>query len=493
MALIQRARLAPQSLTPAAVMQLQKAVGNQAVCQLMREIEAMAPQSGQERKMKYSNDDTALSLNSPLPAGDNSKGLSLPAQRKLYAQKQVSSPGNPVIQMKLEEVMVTGITHLVEMHGKSLFKSEEAEELEQGDSVTIETTEKVRSRRGPNQELFREDDKKRGTHIYRWYKVKKIGESEESRNLYIREDTFITGIPKKDMASYIGDSPPSLNARPGKKDAKPRSPESRALDRFTRAYWIPMIENDKHKHNFTPHIATMILGSEIYASGNTGDRAIPKDNDWNMEFVEFVNKNDYLLGKRKDQIKKRSKLKTKLKAQGEGRYKPPGVMDHDAMQIIGSAIKEPQSVKFIGMEQKGPTKHGEMLLQDVLHEKKPRNKDRDLGMPRTRLQQQHISGVLLDCLFCHWAHAIFNEIIGPQMGLQITTSGTHGGIPSKWKAPDWLFNDKGAWSVFVKKLDENKVKYNKKNLEEGYVIVEKSSSERMELPDESDSELENID
>jgi len=45
----------------------------------------------------------------------------------------------------------------------------------------------------------------------------------------------------------------------------------------------------------------------------------------------------------------------------------------------------------------------------------------------------------------------------------------------------------------VKKLDENKVKYNKKNLEEGYVIVEKSSSERMELPDESDSELENID
>lgn len=490
MALIQLARLAPQSLTPAAVMQIQKAIGNQAVCQLMRDIGAVAPQSGQGQGARCPNQGAPVSLASPVQADDNTKDQYLPAQRKLDAPQRVSSPGSPVIQLRREEVMVTGITHLVEMKGKSLFMGEEAEELKQGDSITIETTERVKSRRGPNQEFFRKEDKERGTHIYRWYKVKKIGEAEEGRKIYIREDTFIAGIPKKEMQSYIGDSPPSLNAMPNKKDAKPRSPESRALDRFTRAYWVPMTEKDKHTH--TPHIATMIMGSKIYASGNTGDRTISKNVDWNKEFTDFVNKSDYLSGKGKDQTRKRGKLKMKLKAQKEGRYKPPGVMNHETMQIIGSAIKDPQSVKFIGMGQKGPTKHGEMLLQDVFHEKKPKSTERDINTPRTRLKQQHISGVLLDCLFCHWAHAIFNETIGPQMGIQITTSGTHGGIPSKWKAPEWLFNNKEAWGIFLKKLNEHKIEYDEKNLEKGYVLV-KSSSEGMVLPDESDSELESID
>lgn len=54
MTAMQRARLAPQSLTPADIMQLQKTMGNQAVCQLMAEVGAAHEDTGLLPELKTS-------------------------------------------------------------------------------------------------------------------------------------------------------------------------------------------------------------------------------------------------------------------------------------------------------------------------------------------------------------------------------------------------------------------------------------------------------
>lgn len=79
--------------------------------------------------------------------------------------------------------------------------------------------------------------------------------------------------------------------------------------------------------------------------------------------------------------------------------------------------------------------HGEMLLLDILYF----SMDERTLENRARLRQIFIGGSLLDCLFCHWSHALFNKYVGPVLGIQVVTSGTHGNVPTKvWRVPLWM-------------------------------------------------------
>lgn len=112
----------------------------------------------------------------------SSAGLLQPLQARAL-------PASPVIQRKPEKTLVTGITHLVKAKGNSIFLGDEVAEVSQGDEVEIEPGQKLRSRRGPNQETYREDDA-RGEHNYRWFKVVSLNGRAVGDNVYIRDETF---------------------------------------------------------------------------------------------------------------------------------------------------------------------------------------------------------------------------------------------------------------------------------------------------------------
>lgn len=88
---------------------------------------------------------------------------------------------------------VNGLTHLVRINGRSIYRGEEERELTDGTRITVETSHRIRSRRGPNQEIFREQDVW-NDHIYRWVKVLEVENEVVSEDgLYIRDDTFEGG------------------------------------------------------------------------------------------------------------------------------------------------------------------------------------------------------------------------------------------------------------------------------------------------------------
>lgn len=98
------------------------------------------------------------------------------------------------IQLKLVEKIITGITHLVEIKGRSIFAGNEYCELQEGTKINIDTLQGYRSRRGPNQEIYKETDRT-GKHIYCWFKVLSIGdmrgETPVKDGIYVREDSFV--------------------------------------------------------------------------------------------------------------------------------------------------------------------------------------------------------------------------------------------------------------------------------------------------------------
>lgn len=110
-------------------------------------------------------------------------------QRKLREMADNSQPANPVIQRVEKKIIVTGVSHLVKMNRKSLHASDEELEIHHGQELVIETGSKVRSRRGPNQEIFKDEDKE-GEHIYNWFKVVSLEGKPVEAGFYIREDVF---------------------------------------------------------------------------------------------------------------------------------------------------------------------------------------------------------------------------------------------------------------------------------------------------------------
>ncbi|WP_080432460.1 nucleotidyltransferase domain-containing protein [Burkholderia ubonensis] len=91
-------------------------------------------------------------------------------------------------------VKVTGLTHLVQSaeDDKSLQYGSYEIEVEQGDLLEIDTAKAIYSRRGPNQEIYDQIDK-RNEPEYLWFKILKLnGNPVDDRSLYIRENTFFT-------------------------------------------------------------------------------------------------------------------------------------------------------------------------------------------------------------------------------------------------------------------------------------------------------------
>ena len=129
---------------------------------------------------------TAMQLKTNTSADQQSQQTSATGPRQAtVAQRQ------PVIQRETITVTVTGITHLVQMAGKSVMEGAETIEVKDGDEIQIDTGTKVRSRRGPHQEIYKERDIGE-EHLYRWFLVTKIKGKKAPANYYIRDETFIT-------------------------------------------------------------------------------------------------------------------------------------------------------------------------------------------------------------------------------------------------------------------------------------------------------------
>ncbi len=86
-------------------------------------------------------------------------------------------------------VKITGISHLVKMDSGSIFESEEELEVNHGQDIIIDLDREHISRRGPNQEVHRDNDEE-GDAIYRWVKVLSVN-GEELDDYFVREDAFV--------------------------------------------------------------------------------------------------------------------------------------------------------------------------------------------------------------------------------------------------------------------------------------------------------------
>lgn len=139
---------------------------------------------------------TAGSMAIPF-ADHRSAGIVQLKQTRLTVNKKAitndHSHGNEVAQLKPMKKAVTGITHLVKLVDGSLYnaayESNEIREVREGDMVVIDTDNRYRSRRGPNQETYHETDKQ-GPQHYLWYKVISLNDRPVEEDTYIREDTI---------------------------------------------------------------------------------------------------------------------------------------------------------------------------------------------------------------------------------------------------------------------------------------------------------------
>lgn len=410
---------------------------------------------------------------------DRGNAKNKPVESKII-KKQIA----PVIQMAPKDVVVIGSTHVVEMIGHSLFNGREGSHLpnqgiflRQGTRVVIDDETIVLSRRGPNQRLFREEDRDRRTHIYRWVRVVAIdGKNVLKENLYIREGTFReeTLMAGRVLSPPSGGVRPSIEAAPGTRHKpllRPRrageegqdilTPEQRSLNRLARGEWITINGDNK-----TPHLAMMVWEGKVHVAGNT-DKAILTKND----FRDVIAKLEQLLSEQENEDvsedirAKRGKMYRKMQKIEEGKYHADEYQNNEIMRVIRNAIIQPESyIKIIGINEaeeimpkkgKRETIHGEMLILDILYTK---YKNMDNGginrqQPRKRLKKVFAGGNLQDCIFCHWAFDIFNRVIGNRLGVIVVSSGTHGHVPGKWRIPRWMSNEEEAMGMLRERIE----------------------------------------
>lgn len=424
-------------------------------------------------------------------------------------RKQAAPIMPSVIQRAPIEATVLGSTHVVEMIGHTLFNGKENSHLQnqgvflrQGTKVIIDNQVSVLSRRGPNQSFFREEDKKRGTHIYRWVRVLSIdGKDVSGENLYIKEGTFIEEafMGRRVLSPPSGGIRPSIGVAPGTRHMpllRPPglgeegrdvlTPEQRSLNRLARGEWVTL---SGKAHEKTPHLAMMVWKGKIYVAGNT-DRAVP------MEVLQesVVVKLRELIKKTSDGVfkNKRVKMERKLSKIEQGEYHNSEYQNSEMMLIIQKAIKNPgENIQVIEAKQAGEDGvgltpiHGEMMFLDMLYDEYlQREIENPRENPRRRLKKIFAGGNLQDCIFCHWAFDIFNRLIGIEIGVFIVSSGTHGQIPSKWVMPRWMREMEKARTQFENILKRYKINYQIKD----NVIIVKAGKMKDTMLSESDSE-----
>lgn len=107
-------------------------------------------------------------------------------------QTYTSSGGCLPLQLVKNEYKVSGITHIVQMNEEgSLMDGKVICTVSHGDKVLINDSICIRSRRGPNREVYETVDRK-GLCLYKWYSVERLHETPLPPNCFIREDTLDT-------------------------------------------------------------------------------------------------------------------------------------------------------------------------------------------------------------------------------------------------------------------------------------------------------------
>lgn len=126
------------------------------------------------------------------------------AQRRAHRlERGARSPvAAAVAQLIRVAATVTGISHLVEIAGLSLYKGRQARAIFSGTRLLIETRGRYRSRRGPNQEVHSKTDKG-GAHIYRWFPVVAVNGEGQPKGLFVREDAVRFGADKSDKVAPV--------------------------------------------------------------------------------------------------------------------------------------------------------------------------------------------------------------------------------------------------------------------------------------------------
>jgi hypothetical protein len=109
----------------------------------------------------------------------------------------VSKTPDTTVQRVRMPTTIKGTTHLVQAVHGSIFNGVQGRLLAHGTIVEVETSDKIRSRLGPNQESFRHYDAQNAPE-YRWVRVISVNNIPEAANTYVRDDTFVGGatIPR---------------------------------------------------------------------------------------------------------------------------------------------------------------------------------------------------------------------------------------------------------------------------------------------------------
>lgn len=470
------------------------------------------------------------------------------AEPRQAVPRQIAPGMQPVYLETARNVVVVGSTHLVEMRGHTLLNGRgnywdnQRYFLRQGTKVVIDEQRVIKSRRGPNQGFFRDEDKKRGTHIYRWVHVLSVGGKDVSQeNLYIREGTYRdeAWLAGRTLSPPSGGIRPSIAVAPGTRQMpllRPAmegeygrdilTPEQRSLNRLARGEWVTLSPQNK-----TPHLAMMVWHGKIYVAGNT-DKVIIKREIYRSVLEELhrmlsMPKEDRLneIGKEmkkeadSDEVKtryeetqaKRQKIHSKLSKIAGRTYHNKEYQNNEIMNAIMNALANPaqyivicqEKIQFKQgeqLEQKGkqqkqrgkrPPIHGEMLILDMLYDEYKDMEERDRQIKRRRMKKVFAGGNLQDCIFCHWAFDIFNMVIGSKLGVMVVSSGTHGQIPGRWRIPRWMISEREAMDMLqerIEKLNRQQENDNLYRIEGEVLVYGKNSQMRNTMLDESDSE-----
>jgi hypothetical protein len=142
------------------------------------------------------NDDASLEKEADLMGQQalqhRSSQAILASQHVLLSGKQVrqaARDSNPVQRLQ-EDIVVTGVSHLVKMKNKTIYGGKEEREVIHGQQIVIDNGIVKHSRRGPNQEEYSAVDETGARH-YKWFKVVSVEGEKAPQNLFIREDVFV--------------------------------------------------------------------------------------------------------------------------------------------------------------------------------------------------------------------------------------------------------------------------------------------------------------
>lgn len=161
--------------------------------------------------------------------------LASSSQRKQQVV-QLQGIEEDIIQRKKIEAKIIGLTHLVKSKNESIFEGSEYQEVTHGTILCIDNDYKIRSRRGPNQEVHTEDDRL-GPQNYRWIKVLSVNGKSVPGDVFVRADTISVDEPAGIAPSaLIGPSRERLVREKGP-ELEPSGEPEHELDPKDEAGW----------------------------------------------------------------------------------------------------------------------------------------------------------------------------------------------------------------------------------------------------------------